>query len=163
MKCALEMTVAIAVNEENKRIEKERVESLAISQAIEEFVKNKLSRLDAFVEQALLDGKGIAEIMIDDDWVSTNVEGKNVSVKGFVKFVEKSYRCKHYGCPYWSNERLSAPSFPLDFYVDYLRQHCYDVRIEKHPFTAYSSSGASCMTLPGITLYITIPTPPPCV
>lgn len=160
MKCALEMVSAIIVNEEQKRIEKEKNEALAVAQAMEDFVSNKLATLDTFVENALLNGKGKVNILIDTSHPATKVNGKFYYPEGFVKFVEKNYSYKHYGCPYWSYSSLNAPTFPLDFYIEYLKNHCYDVKIEYHPFEAYSSSGKSMMIMEGKTLCISIPNPP---
>ena len=110
--------------------------------ALADFQKN-LASIDDYVEKKLVAGDGKAKLLIDEvSW----------GPKGFYYFSKKDYRYSAY-CPYWSNERVSK-DFPLEAYIQYLRDHCYEVEIIKEPFTAYSSTLKSETTMEGLTLSI---------
>lgn len=135
MMYACEMMAMIA--EKKAKEEAER-----LLKALADFQKN-LASIDDYVEKKLVAGGGKAKLLIDEvSW----------GPKGFYHFSKKDYRYSSI-CPYWSNERASE-SFPLEAYIQYLRDHCYEVEIIKEPFKAYSSTLKSEKMMEGLTLSI---------
>ena len=144
MKNACEIMVEVAVKNKIEE-EKKRLEQLEkIAKAMEEFKKH-IEEIDAYVEKELIRGNGKAELMIDRYWREC---------EGFWYFAQKDYR---YSCvnPYWHNSR-ETESFPLDFYINYLREHGFTVERVERPFTAYSSTFKSSTRMEGITLKISV-------
>lgn len=135
MMYACEMIAMIA--EKKAREEAER-----LSKALADFQKN-LASIDDYVEKKLIAGGGKAKLLIDEEsW----------GPKGFYYFSKKDYRYSSI-CPYWNNARVSE-NFPLEAYIQYLRDHCYEVEIIKEPFEAYSSTLKSETMMEGLTLSI---------
>lgn len=144
MKYACEIMVDVAA----KKMAEEEAKRLAqlekIAKAMENFQKH-IEEIDAYVEEKLIAGDGKAELMIDS---------LCVSCEGFWYFAEKDYRYSNTD-PYWYNTQKTE-IFPLDFYIEYLREHCFTVEIVKRPFTAYSSTFKSTAEMEGITLKISV-------
>ena len=138
----------VAANVIAKKIAEEEVKKQAelkrIAEAMEQFEGN-LKSIDTYVEKKLIAGNGQASLLIDRVcW----------SCEGFWFFAEKDFRYSS-NKPYWYNVSVSA-EFPLEFYIQYLRDHCFNVEIIECPFTAYSSTGKSERKMDGITLKISI-------
>ena len=133
--------------EERKRVEEEasRLAKLAMTKkAMEEFQKN-IEEIDAYVEKELIKGEGRAELMIDE---------RRFYCEGFWCFVKKDYRYSKVS-PYWENKRMTE-TFPLEPYIEHLREHCFTVEKIRRPFTGYSSNFKQKRNMEGITLKISI-------
>ena len=144
MMYACEVMASVIAKKAAEEEAKRQAELKEIAKAMEEFEKN-LESIDAYVEKKLIAGNGKASLLIDHDWLSC---------KGFWAFAEKNFnylRTK----PHWENT-IKTKEFPLEFYVQYLRDHCFNVEIVEHPFTAYSSTGKSKREMKGMTLEISI-------
>lgn len=139
MKCALEMAVEIAKAEELERIKAEAERKARYEKKLAEFYEN-LEKIDKVVEDALLKGRGKAEILVDDLW-SFNEDG----FYHFAKF-NNEYASKNGGHAYYHTERISE-DFPLEIYIDYLKSYCYNVEVIDYSFIGYSSTGATKKTV----------------
>lgn len=148
MKNACEIMIEVAVKEKIEE-EKKRVKQLErMAKSMEKFKKH-IEEIDAYVEKELIAGKGEAELMIDHYW------GRDWGdCEGFWYFARKSYRYSS-SKPYWDNHR-ETESFPLDSYINYLREHGFTVEKVERPFTAYSSTLKSSTRMEGITLKISV-------
>ena len=142
MMCAYEIVVNVEAKKKAEEEAKRRVEQEIIAEAIEVFKEN-LERIDAYVEKKLIEGDGKACLMIEKSYPN-----------GFWNFAEKDYRYFK-TMPYWFNKRMTE-DFPLDIYIEYLREHCFNVEIIECPFNAYSSTGKTFEKMPGITLKISV-------
>ena len=139
MKCALEMAIEIAKVEELERIKAEEERKARYEKKLAEFYEN-LEKIDEVVENALLKGRGKAEILVDDLWAD-NKDG----FYHFAKFDNK-YASKNGGYVYYYTERISE-DFPLEIYIDYLKSHCYNVEVIDYSFIGYSSTGVTKRTV----------------
>jgi hypothetical protein len=144
MKNACEIMIEVAVKNEIEEEKKQLEQFAKITKAMEKFQKH-IEEIDAYVEKELIAGNGKAELMIDRYWGDC---------EGFWYFARKSYRYSS-SKPYWSNHR-ETESFPLDFYINYLREHGYTVERVERPFFAYSSTLKSSTRMEGITLKISV-------
>ena len=144
MMCACEIVASVVAKKMAEEEAKRQAELARIARAIELFKEN-LESIDDYVEKKLIAGNGKACLMIDHSALACD---------GFWHFAEKDYRYSK-SKPYWSNDRKTH-DFPLDTYIEYLRDHCFNVEIIKCPFTAYSSTGKSSEEMPGITLKISV-------
>ena len=143
MMYACEIVASIVAKKMTEEEEKRQAQLAKIAQAMDDF-KNHLESIDAYVEKKLIENEGQAYLMIDD----------YAQLEGFWYFVEKSFSYSSTK-PYWTNTRKTK-NFPLDIYIDYLREHCFNVEVIECPFTAYSASGKSSMTMKGVTLKISV-------
>jgi hypothetical protein len=140
MKCALEMEIEIAKVEELERIKAEEERKAKYQAKLAEFYE-ELERFDEKVENALLEGKGKAEFLIDNSR-SYKEEGDFY----YLAEPDNFYAYKNGGHPYYCMARHSC-DFPLEIYVDYLKSHCYNVEITDYSFIGYSSTGATSRTV----------------
>lgn len=69
MKCALEMAVAIAEVERLEEIRKEEERKKEFEKRLAEFYEN-IEKINAFVENAILKGKGKVELLVDSGFRS---------------------------------------------------------------------------------------------
>lgn len=138
MKCALEMAVEIEKEKELERIKAEEERRMRYQIKLEEFYEN-LEKINEVVENALLKGRGKAEILVDE--YSDNADG-------FYHFAEtdRKYAYKNGGHDYYYTKSISD-LFPLEIYVDYLKSHCYNVEVVDYSFIGYSSTGATKRTV----------------
>lgn len=144
MKCALEMAIAI---EEAKRLEAIRAEE-ECKRKYEEDLKyfyEHIEEIDSYVEKELLRSKGKVELLCKK-WY-----------REFYRFGEKDYdyKSKNGGYPYYYLT-LKASPFPLDIYIEYLKSHCYTVKIEDGTFTGASTTGKTKAEVPCIKITISI-------
>ena len=144
MKYACEIMVDVVAKKMAEEEAKRLVQLEKIAKAMENFQKH-IEEIDTYVEEKLVAGDGKAELMIDTGWVSC---------EGFWYFAEKDYRYSDTK-PYWSNSQKTA-EFPLELYIEYLREHCFTVEMVERPFTAYSSTFKSSEQMRGITLKISV-------
>lgn len=144
MKYACEIMADVVAKKMAEEEEKRLAQLKKIAKAMENFQKH-IEEIDAYVEEKLIAGDGEAELMIDTDYWSC---------EGFWHFAEKDYRYSNTK-PYWSNHRKTA-EFPLELYIEYLREHCFTVERVERPFTAYSSTLKSSEKMKGITLKISV-------
>lgn len=144
MMYACEIVASVVAKKVAEEEAKRQAELARVARAIELFKKD-LENIDAYVEKKLIEGDGKACLLIDHSASACD---------GFWHFAEKDY-CYSQSKPYWSNDRKTG-DFPLDTYIEYLRDHCFNVEIIKCPFTAYSSTGKSSAEMPGITLKISV-------
>lgn len=95
----------------------------------------------------MLEGNGCVKLLIEEkDWYCN----------GFRSFSEKDYKSyPSLSYPYWHNIRVTK-YFPLDVYMEYLRDHCFEVEVVKCPFTASSFTGKTECEMSGIMLKISI-------
>ena len=139
MKCALEMAIEIEKVKELERIKAEEERKARYEKKLAKFYEN-LEKIDEVVENALLKGRGKAEILVDDLW-SCNEDG-------FYHFAEKD-NCNAYkngGHVSYYTKSISS-DFPLEIYVDYLKSHCYNVEVIDYSFIGYSSTGKTSRTV----------------
>ena len=150
MNCALEMKIAvvekIAKEEEEKRLAKQR----EIERKMQEYLNN-LSYFNKKVELALLEGNGIAEILIDKVGFSNDGYYQMVYQYYYNSAMEKQKK------PYWSVGIWNSLKFNLAHYCEYLRQHCYEVEVIPFSYRGYSSTGKSTMTVSCYKLIVKIP------
>lgn len=146
MKCALETAIAI---EEAKRLEAIKAEEerkRKYEKDLKYFYEH-IESIDSYVEKELVNNKGKIELLCEElPWWS-----------GFYRFGEKDYdyKSKNGGFPYYYL-RPSALAFPLDIYVEYLKSHCYTVKIESATFMGASSTGKTKKLVPCIKMIISI-------
>lgn len=140
MKCALEMAVAIAEVERLEAIRKEEERKKEFEKRLAEFYKN-IEKIDAFVENAILNGKGKTELLVNSSFYFEEE-------LGFYHFAElnNSYAHKNGGFAYYCTQTLTN-SFPLEIYIEYLKSHCYNVEIVPYSFVGYSSTGKTKRTV----------------
>lgn len=142
MKYACEIMTDVVAKKMAEEEAKRLVQLKKIAKAMENFQKH-IEEIDAYVEEKLVAGDGKAELMIDTGWVSC---------EGFWHFAEKDYSYSNIK-PYWFNLRKTE-AFPLELYIEYLREHCFTVEMVERPFTAYSSTLKSSRQMKGIILKI---------
>lgn len=142
MKCAYEIYSAVEAKMAAEAEAKRQAKLQEIAKALVHY-KASLPSIDEYVEQKLINGNGVAYLMIDRSIVD-----------GFWYFSEQDCRYGIYQ-PYWHNKKMSEP-FPLDTYIEYLREHCFNVELQAYPFTAYSSTGKSSQKKDGITMKISV-------
>lgn len=141
MKCALEM--AIAIKEEEKRLEeekrrKEEEKRKRFEALVEKFYYN-IESIDKYVERKLLDNKGCVELLISCYKDNAIYEGF-----GYFTHLDNSYAKQNGGYPsYFLN--FDSADFPIDIYVKYLESHCYKVAICDYDFKGASSTGKTSM------------------
>lgn len=150
MKCALEMKIAvvekITKEEEEKRLAKQR----EMERKMQEYL-NHLSYFNKEIESALLEGNGLAEILIDK---------ADFSNDGYYQIVYQYYysaAMRKQKKPYWTLGISNNFKFNLTHYCDYLRQHCYEVEVIPFSYRGYSSTGKSTMTVSCYKLIVKIP------
>lgn len=146
MKCALEMAIAI---EEAKRLEAIKAEEERKRKYEEDLKKfyEKIESINSYVEKELLKSKGEVELLCEECfWRS-----------GFYYFGEKDYDYKNRngGYPHYYLIQ-NTPIFPLDIYIEYLKSHCYTVKIENATFKGASSTGKTTRLVPCIKMIISI-------
>lgn len=144
MMYACEVMANIIAKEKAEAEAKRKAEEARIAKAFAKFEKN-IESIDAYVERALIANGGKVELLIDHGWLACD---------GFWYFAKKNY-CYSSTKPYWSN-KSETEEFHLETYIEYLRQHCFEVELVNRPFTAYSSTGKSSMEMTGKTLKISI-------
>ena len=140
MKCAFEMAIEIEKVKELERIKAEEERRIQYEQKLAEFYEN-LEKIDSIVEKALLKGKGKAEIMVDSCWS----HNRDLDFYCFAEY-DDSYTHKNGGHAYYYTKSISE-YFPLEKYVEYLKEHCYNVEVEPYSFIGYSSTGATKKTV----------------
>ena len=139
MKYACEIMDAIAIETLQKEAER-------FAKAMAAF-EESLEKIDKYVEDKLMQGKGSATLLIDNTW------GSGAKPDGFYYFAEKDYYNHKLSYPYWTNTK-ETEYFPLDWYIKYLEGYCYKVEVVYLPFTATSSTGKSYVTMKGMHLKI---------
>lgn len=139
MKCALEMAIEIEKIKELERIKAEEERKIRYQTKLAEFYEN-LEKIDKIVEDALLEGRGRTEFLVDDSCAYNE--------DGFYHFAEtdKKYAYKNGGHVYYYTKSISD-DFPLEIYIDYLKSHCYNVEIVDYSFIGYSSTGVTKRTV----------------
>lgn len=146
MMYACEMVAKVLAKKAEEEEAKRQAELAKRAKALERFKEN-LESIDAYVEEKLLEGNGCVKLLIEEeDWYCN----------GFWSFAEKDYKSyPSRSYPYWHNIQVTE-YFPLDVYMEYLRDHCFEVEVVECPFTAFSSTGKTERTMPGITLKISV-------
>jgi hypothetical protein len=166
MFCA--QTVAAAI--EAKRVEemiqaaiakakKEQEDAAKRIQVMQEFTDKVMPEVDAFFEQKLVEGKGEFKCMIHR---SHSVCDK--VYEGFVNLVRPAapYRGRPSYEPFWSYWQIKDWEIHLDTYIEHLRSLCFEVTIEEHPWTGWSSTGKTFTTMDGTTIVVRVPKELPC-
>lgn len=144
MKYAYEIMAEVTAKKKAEEEAKRLAELEKINKAMENFQKH-IEEIDAYVEKKLIKGNGKAELMIDN-YLS--------ACKGFWYFATKYYKYSDTK-PYWDNLRVTS-DFPLELYIEYLREHCFTVEKIERPFMGYSSTGKTEIKMDGITLKISV-------
>lgn len=123
----------------------------------EKFINQVMPEVDAFVEKALIDGKG--------EFVQLIYAAPSF-YPHFIQFVEKSneYRYKYprNDMRYWSVTPVQDWEIPLEIYVEHLRSLCFEVEIIEAPWTGYSSTGKTSRTVYTRQLIVRVPKDLPC-
>ena len=134
MMCALEMAIAVEEAKRLEEIRKAEERKARYDKAVADFY-NEIEVINKYVEKALLEGKGTAELMFD-----VGLRGEEEF--GQYKFSSHNmeYKTQNGGYPYYWT-RSETPYFILDLYVEYLKSHCYNVTIIPYEFWGYSSTG----------------------
>lgn len=134
MMCALEMTIAVEEAKRLEEIRKAEERKARYNEAVRKFYED-IESIDKYVEKALLEGGGTAELMFDNYWERERELGQ-------FHFCSKDmcYKDRNGGYPYYCT-KSETENFILDLYVDYLKSHCYKVTVTPCDFWGYSSTG----------------------
>ena len=123
----------------------------------EEFINRVMPEVDAFVEKALIDGKGKFVQLIDT---------ASSLYPHFIQFVEKSNEYRHKyprdDMRYWSVTPIKDWEIPLEIYVEHLRSLCFEVEVIEAPWTGYSSTGKTSRIVDTKQLIVRVPKDLPC-
>lgn len=146
MKCALEMKMAL--------VEKKAKEEMERLLALQEKVNNEMTKYQSYlptlnkkVEEALLEGNGIAELFFDTDCNC---------LEGFFYLGWKDYSYLKTR-PYWDLRRSSSSNVYIEHYCEFLRNLCYEVDFVKTSFLGWSSTGKTNMEHNCYKLIVKIP------
>lgn len=143
MKYACEIAKMVEEKKRKEEEEKQRAYLECLAKKMEEYQKN-LPSIDKYVEENLVAGNGIVELMYDFTW------------DGFAHFSKKSNDYDHcLEMPFWTNTRVTE-DFPIEIYIAYLKEHGFTVEETKHPFMASSSTGKTQCRKPGLCLKISV-------
>jgi ribosomal protein L17 len=140
MKCALEMAAVIVEAERLETIRKEEERKKEFEKRLVKFYE-KIEKIDTFVENAILKGKGKAELLVDSPF-STE---KELGCYCFAE-LDNRYADRNGGYPYYYTNTLTD-NFPLEIYIEYLKSHCYNAEIIPYSFVGYSSTGRTKRTV----------------